>query len=90
MVLWECAGFKSHRSAEGLTPMSEIDLVLVGDDASAILQSSDSGKPMVQRFRTTSVYLGWRQPKVGPIEPFLYNQCEQHDVPRAIKILRTQ
>ena len=70
--------------------MSKIDLVLVNDGASAILQSSDSGKSTVQRFRMTYSYLEWRQPKVQPAESFVHNQCEQHDIARAIKVLRAQ
>ena len=70
--------------------MSEIDLVLINDDASTILQSSDSGKSTVQRFRMTYSYLEWRQPKVQPVESFVHNQCEQHDVTRAPKALRAQ
>ena len=70
--------------------MSEIDLVLVGDDASAILQSSGSGKPTVQRFITTYTYPKRRQPKVEPVESFVHDRCEQNDVPRAIKVLGTQ
>lgn len=41
--------------------MSEIDLVLVGDNDSAILQSSDSGKPMEQRLETRSTLNGVNQ-----------------------------
>ena len=81
---------KGHRRSGRASSTSEIDLVLVNDDASAVLQSSDSGKSMVERFRTTYSYLEWRQPKVQPAESFVHNQCEQHDIARAIKALRAQ
>ena len=54
-------GLKSHRSAEVPISRSEIDLVFVGDDFPVILQSSDGGKPMIKRFKTTPTSNGVSQ-----------------------------
>ena len=83
-------GLKSHRSAEVPISRSEIDLVFVGDDFPVILQSSDGGKPMIKRFKTTPTYFEWRQPKVKLVKISMHNRCEQDSVPRAIEVFGTQ
>jgi len=67
--------------------MSEIDLVLVGDDFPVILQSNDGGKSVVNRFKTARAYLEWRQPKV--VETSGYNWRNQHGILRAMKVSGT-
>jgi hypothetical protein len=56
-------GSKSHRRAVvfAQSASGNIDLVLVGDDVSMILQPSDSGKPVVQRLETGSTSNGVNQ-----------------------------
>ena len=70
--------------------MSEIDPVFVGDDFPMILQSSDSGKPIIKRFKTAPTCLEWRQPKVEAVEISVRNRCKQHSAPGGIKVFRTQ
>ena len=81
---------ESHRNAEVPIAMSEIVLLLVGEDFPVILQLSDNGKPMASRFKTARNYLEWRQPKVELVETSVYNWYDQHDIPKAMKVPGTQ